>query len=82
MSYAGLGLREEPLYKGTLGARDLGSTRNHLSCFIQNTFNTKIFIYHAFGNRDTTVLYEPSDRLCEIGVNGLSYRKNYYARKK
>ena len=34
MSRAGLGLREEPLYKGTLGAGDLGSSRNHLSSFI------------------------------------------------
>jgi len=34
MSQAGLGLREEPLYKGTLGALDLGSSDNHLSSFI------------------------------------------------
>ena len=43
-------------------ADDLGSSRNHLSSFIHFTFNTKIFIYHAFGNQDQTVLYEPSDR--------------------
>ena len=48
MSHAGLGLREEPLYKGTLGAGDLGSSRNHLSSFILFTFNTKIFIYQRF----------------------------------
>jgi len=47
-----------------LGTWDLGSSRNHLSSFILYTFNTKIFIYHAFGNQDTTVLYEPSDRRC------------------
>jgi len=82
MSHAGLGLREEPLYKGTLGAWDLGSSHNHLSSFIRYTFNTKIFIYHAFGNQDKKVLYEPSDRLCWIGVNGLSYRNNYRAKKK
>ena len=64
MSQTGLGLREESLYKGTLGAEDLGSSRNHLSSFILFTFNTKIFIYYAFGNQDTTVLYEPSDRRC------------------
>jgi len=35
----------KPLYKGTLGAGDLGSSRNHLSSFIYFTFNqTKIFI--------------------------------------
>jgi len=56
MSRAGPGLREEPLYKGTLEAGDLGSSSNQLSSFIQFTFNTKIFIYHAFGNQDTTVL--------------------------
>ena len=56
MSHTGLGLREEPLYKGTLGAGDLGSSRNHLSSFILFTFNTKIFIHHTFGNQDTTVL--------------------------
>jgi len=43
---------------------DLGSSRNHLSAFIYYTFNTKIFIYHASGNQDTTVLYDPSDRRC------------------
>ena len=64
MSPAELGLREEPLYKGTLGTWDLGSSRNHLSSFILSTFNTKIFIDHAFGNQDTTGLYEPSDRRC------------------
>jgi len=64
MSHAGVGLREEPLYKGTLGALDLGSSRNYLSSFIHYTFNTKIFIYYTFGNQDTTVLYEPSDRCC------------------
>jgi len=64
MSHAGVGLREEPLYKGTLGAWDLGSSRNHLGSVIHYTFNTKIFMYHAFGNQDTTVLYEPSDQLC------------------
>jgi len=41
MSHTGLRLREEPLYKGTLGAEDLGSSRNHLSSFIHYTFNTK-----------------------------------------
>jgi len=56
MSHAGLGLREGPLYKDALGAGDLGSSRNHLSYFMLFTFNTKIFIYHAFGNQDTTVL--------------------------
>ena len=30
MSHAGLGLREEPLYKGTLGAWDLGHERSPL----------------------------------------------------
>src|ERR1700704_2299504 len=30
MSHAGLGLREEPLYKGTLGARDLGQASRPL----------------------------------------------------
>ena len=59
-----------------------GSSRNHLSSFIPFTFNTKIFTYHAFGNQDTTVLYEPSDRRCWIGVNGLSYRNSYQAKKK
>ena len=79
MSHAGLGLREEPLYQGTLGAGDLGSSRNHLSSFIPYTFNTKIFTYHAFGNQDTIVLYEPSDPRCWIGVNGLSYCNSYQA---
>jgi len=64
MSHAGLGLREEPLYKGTLGTGDLGSSRKHLSSFIHYTFNTKIFIYQAFGKHDVTVVYEPSDRRC------------------
>ena len=64
MSRVTRGLREEPLYKGTLGAGDLGSSRNHLSSFMLFTFNTKHFIYHAFGNQDTTVLLEPSDRRC------------------
>jgi len=41
MSHAGLGLREEPLYKSPLGAGDLGSSRNHLSSFLYYTFNTK-----------------------------------------
>ena len=41
MSHAGLGLREEPLYEGTLGASDLGSSCNHLSSFILFTFNTR-----------------------------------------
>jgi len=45
-------------------AEDLGFSRNYLSSFILYTFNTKIFIHHAFGNQDTTVLYEPSDRRC------------------
>ena len=54
----------EPLYQGTLGAGDLGSSRNHLSYFIHYTFNTKIIIYRTSGNQDTTVLYEPSDRRC------------------
>jgi len=61
MSHTGLGLRDEPLYKGTLEAGDLGSSHNHVSSFIHYTFNAKIFIYHTFGNQDTTVLYEPSD---------------------
>jgi len=82
MSHTGLGLREEPLYKGTLGAEDLGSSRNHLSSFIHYTFNTKIFIYQAFGNHDTTFVYEPSDRRCWIGVNELSYRNRYWAKNK
>ena len=82
MSHAGLGLREEPLYEGTLGAWDLGSSCNHLSSFIYYTLNTKIFIYHDFGNQDTTVLYEPSDRRCWIEVNGLSYRNRYWAGNK
>jgi len=64
MSHAGLGLREEPLYKGTLEAGDLGSSRNHLSSFILVTLNTNTFIYQAFGKQDTTVLYEPSDQRC------------------
>jgi len=64
MSHAGLWLREEPLYEGTLRAWDLGSSRNHLSCFIYYTFNTKILIYHTFGNQVATVLYEPSDERC------------------
>jgi len=82
MSHAGLGLREEPLYKGTLGAGDLGSSHNHLSSFIHYTFNTKIFTYQAFGNPETTVAYEPSDRRCWIGVNGLSYHNRYWAKNK
>jgi len=81
MSHAGLGLREEPLYKGTLGAEDLGSSRNPLSSFIYYTLNTKIFIYHDFGNQDTTVLYKSSDWRCWIGVNGLRYRNRYWAKK-
>ena len=64
MSRAGIGLREEPLYKGTLGAGDLGSSRNHVSSFALFTLNTKIFIYHAFENQDTTILYDPRDRRC------------------
>jgi len=64
MSHAGLGLREEPLYKGTLKAWDLGSSRHHLSYLIHYTFNTKIFIYPAYRNHDMTVVYEPSDRRC------------------
>jgi len=48
MSHSGLGWREQPLYQGTLGAWDLGSSRKHLSSLILYTFNTKIFIYHAF----------------------------------
>jgi len=64
MNHAGLGLREEPLYEGILGAWDLGSSRKYLSSFIYYTFNTKIFIYHDSENQDTTVLYEPSDRRC------------------
>jgi len=64
MSHAGLGLREEPLYKGTFGAGDLGSSRNYLSSLRPYTFNTKIFIYHAFGNQDTTLLYVPSNQRC------------------
>ena len=51
MSRAGLGLREEPLYEGTIGAGDLGSSHNHLSSFMLFTFNTNIFIYHASGNK-------------------------------
>jgi len=85
MSHAGLGLWEEPLYKRSLRASDFASSRHHLSSFIYYTFNTKIFIYHASGNQDTTVLYEPSDRRCWIGrwgVNGLSYRYSYWAKKK
>jgi len=64
MSHAGLWLREEPLYKGTPGAWDLSCSRNHLSSVIHYTFNTKIFIYHACGNLDTTVLYEPREESC------------------
>jgi len=74
MGHAGLGLREEPLYKGPLWAEDLGSSRNQLCSFIKYTFNTKIFIYHVSGNQDTTVLYEPNNQPCWIGVNSLSYR--------
>jgi len=70
MSHAELGLREEPLFKGTLGAADLDSSRNHLSSFIQYTFNTRFFIYHTFGNQGTTALYEPSDERYLIGVRG------------
>jgi len=81
MSHAGLGLREEPLYKGTLGKEDLGSSGNHLSSFIYYTLNTKSFIYHDYRNQDTTVIYEPSDRRCWIGVNGLRYRNRYWAKK-
>jgi len=54
MSRAGLGLREEPLYKDTLGAGDLGSSRNHLSTFIYYTFNQKD-LYHTSTNQDPTV---------------------------
>jgi len=60
MSHAELGLREEPLYKGTLGAEELGSSRNHLSTFIYHKFNQKD-LYHTSTNQDLTVLYEPSD---------------------
>jgi len=81
MSHAGLGLREEPLYTGTLGAWDLGSPRNHLSSFIYYTFNTKVFTYHTCGNQDKTILYEPSDRRYKIGVNRLSYRNSYRAKE-
>ena len=42
MTHPGVGWREEPLSKGTLGACDLGSSCNHLSSFIYYTFKTKI----------------------------------------
>ena len=60
-SHAGLGLREAPLYKGILGAEDLGSSRNHLSTFIYYTINQKD-LYYTSTKQDLTVLYEPSDR--------------------
>ena len=63
-------------------AWNLGSSRNHLSSFIYYTFNTKAFTYHTCRNQDKTVLYEPSDRRYEIGVNGLSYRNSYRAKQK
>ena len=40
-------------------AVDSGSSRNDLSCF-----NREIFIYHAFGNQDTRVIYTPSHQAC------------------
>jgi len=54
MSHAGLGLREEPLYKGTIRAWDLGSSRNHLSTFPYHAFNTKCFIYHIPTSESST----------------------------
>jgi len=51
MSHTGLGLSEEPLDKSTLGAGDLGSSRNHLGSFIQYTFNKK--------HLDLRYLHEP-----------------------
>jgi len=42
MSHTGVGLREEPLCKGNLGAWDLGPSRNHLSSFIYYAFNAKL----------------------------------------
>jgi len=81
MSHAWLGLGKEPLHKGTLGTWDLGSSGNHLSSFIHYTFNRRIFVYHSFGKQDMTVLSEPSDRHCYIGVNGLSYRNSYRAKR-
>ena len=57
MSHTESGFSEEPLYMSTLGAGDLGSSHNHISSFIDYTFNTEILIYHAFGNQDTTVFY-------------------------
>jgi len=47
--------KKEKKNKKKKKAWDLGSSRNHLSSFIYHTFNTKIFIYHASGNQDTTV---------------------------
>jgi len=80
MSHAGLGLREEPLDKGALGAWDLGFSINHLSSFVNYTFNTKVFTYHTCRKQDQTVEYEPSDRRYEIGVNGLGYSNSYRAK--
>jgi len=74
--------KKEKRKKEKRSARDLGSSRNHLSSIIPYTFNTEIFNYHAFGNQDQTGLYELSDRRCGIGVNGLSYRNSYRAKKK
>ena len=56
MSHAGLDLRKEPLYKGTLKVWDLGSSLNHLSSFIYYTFNTKILTITLSEIKDTTLL--------------------------
>jgi len=34
-------------------------------------------LYQTSTNQDPTVLYEPSDQRCEIGVKCLSYRNSY-----
>ena len=61
-------------------AWDLGSSRNHLSSFIHYTFNLKHY-YLTSTNQDLTVLYEPSDQRCYIGVKGPSYRNSHQGLK-
>jgi len=41
MSHLRLGLREEPIYEGTMVAWDVGSSTNHLSSFIHDSCNTR-----------------------------------------
>ena len=57
MSQAGLGLREEPLDRATLGAWHLGSSRNHLSSFIYYTLNTKNLDLSCFRETKTRLSY-------------------------